>query len=239
MTIDPGPGPRTSGHPSATPPPGEALAAELRGFGPLGILAIAVILAGNLLVVPLSAVLVLAWARWSRIPWRAIGFVRPGSWWRTVAGGIVSGVLFKLVMKAVVMPLLGADPINHAYHALVGNRAALPGMLYLVIVGAGFGEETVFRGYLFERLGRLLGHGRWARVAIVVLTSVLFALAHYAGQGVAGVEQAMITGLVFGTVYASSGRLALPMVAHAAFDVAAVAIIFWDLETKVAHLVFR
>jgi hypothetical protein len=29
------------------------------------------------------------------------------------------------------------------------------------------------------------------------------------------------------------------MVAHAAFDVTAVAIIYWDLETAVARLVFR
>ena len=32
-------------------------------------------------------------------------------------------------------------------------------MLFAVIVGAGFGEETVFRGYLFERLGKLFGPG--------------------------------------------------------------------------------
>jgi hypothetical protein len=29
------------------------------------------------------------------------------------------------------------------------------------------------------------------------------------------------------------------MVAHAAFDLTAVAIIYWDLESRVAHLVFR
>jgi DNA-directed RNA polymerase specialized sigma24 family protein len=39
----------------------------------------------------------------------------------------------KFVMKALVMPLLWPDPVNHAYHFLVGNRAALPGMLLAVI----------------------------------------------------------------------------------------------------------
>lgn len=29
------------------------------------------------------------------------------------------------------------------------------------------------------------------------------------------------------------------MFAHAAFDLAAAAIIYWNLETKAAHLVFR
>src|SRR5580765_8367723 len=136
------------------------IARQLRGFGWVGILAILVILAGNLLFVPLSALLVLAWAQASETPWSAIGFVRPKSWLRSVAIGLLFGALFKLVMKAVVMPLLGAPAVNATYHYVAGNAAALPYMLYAVIIGAGFGEETVFRGYLFERLGKLLGTSR-------------------------------------------------------------------------------
>lgn len=217
----------------------DRLAARLRGFGPVGLLAILVILAGNLLAIPLGAVLVLLWARWSRTPWREIGYVRPGSWTRDLAVGIVFGIAFKLLMKIVVMPLLGADPINRAYHYLAGNRAALPGILLAVIVGAGIGEETVFRGYLFERLGKLLGPGRWARTFIVLLTTALFALAHYPDQGLAGAEQATFTGLAFGAIFAITGSLWMLMCAHAAFDVTAVAIIYWDVESAVAHLVFK
>ncbi len=217
----------------------DAVAARLRGFGPLGVVSILGIMAGNLLVVPLSAILVLLWARRSHTPWREIGYVRPVSWVSDLAIGICFGGVFKLFMKAMVMPLLGADPINPAYHYLVGNSAALPGMLYAVVVGAGFGEETVFRGYLFERLGRLFGAGVWAKVSIVLLTSVLFALAHYPEQGLAGVQQAMVVGLVFGTMFAVTGRIWKLMFAHAAFDVIAVAIIYWNLEYAVAHFVFK
>jgi len=217
----------------------DLFAARLRGFGPLGILAILVITAGNLVVVPLSAILVLLWARWSRTPWRDIGYVRSRSWIRGLALGIVFGIAFKFLMKAIVMPLLGADPINRAYHYLAGNRAALPGMLFAVIVVAGFGEETVFRGYLFERLGKLFGPGPWAKTLIVLLTAAWFVLAHYHDQGLAGAEQGTIVGLVFGTIFAVTGRLWTLMWAHAAFDLAAVAIIYWDLESAVAHLIFK
>jgi len=217
----------------------DRLAATLRGFGPLGLLAIAIIIAGATLNSAVAAVLVLAWARWSRTPWREIGYVRPKSWIGTLAFGLAFGAAFKLVMKAVVMPLLGADPVNRAYHYLAGNRAALAGMLLAVTVGAGFGEETFFRGYLFERLGKLFGTGSGAKTAIVAITSAVFALAHYSGQGVTGVEQAAITGLVFGAIFAATGRLWMPMFAHAAFDVTAVAMIYWDVESKVAHLVFK
>jgi membrane protease YdiL (CAAX protease family) len=217
----------------------EGLRAELRGFGPLGILAILIILAGNAVVQPLSAVLVLIWARVSRTPWREIGYVRPQSWARDLAVGVVFGCVFKFAMKALVMPALGADPINHRYHYLAGNPAALSSAIFALIVFAGFGEETVFRGYMFERLGRLFGSDERAKAASVLVTSALFALAHYTDQGVPGVEQALATGLAFGSIYAATGRIWMPMCAHAAFDLTALAIIYLDAESAIAHSMFR
>ena len=223
----------------AAPLSDDLVAGRLRGFGPIGILAILVILAGNALFPPLSAILVLVWIRWSRTPWHAIGYMRPRSWTRTLIAGITFGIVFKFLMKAIVMPLLITDPVNHAYHYLAGNRAALPGAIYAMIVIAGFGEETVFRGFMFARLGDLLGSAVWGKTLIVLITSLLFGLAHYSVQGVAGVEQATIVGLVFGTIFAVTGRIWLLMFSHAAFDLTALAIIYWDLEARVAHIVFH
>jgi uncharacterized protein len=225
---------------AAAPPPDDRIAEGLRGFGPLGILAILVILLiGNYPFAPVSAILVLVWAWRSRTPWREIGYVRPTNWIASVAIGIVFGCAFKFLMKMIVMPLLGAPPINQAYHYLTGNRAALPGMLYAVIVGAGFGEETIFRGYLFERFGKLFGPSVWAKALIVLITSIWFGAEHYSVQGLAGAEQATVVGLVFGTIIAVTGRIFVLMIAHAAFDVTAVAMIYWNLESKVAHLLFK
>jgi hypothetical protein len=223
---------------SATTRPEHRVAAQLRGFGPLGLFAVLVIVLADTIVKPLSAVLVLLWAWRSHTPWREIGYVRPGSWIGGLVVGVAFGCAFKLLMKSIVMPLLGADPINQPYHFLVGNRAALPGMLFTLIIGAGFGEETVFRGYLFERLGKLLGNGRGAKASIVLLTTALFALGHFSNLGVPGVEQAVFTGLVFGTIFAITGRLWMLMWAHAAFDVTALVIIYYGVEEDVAHLVF-
>ena len=137
------------------------------------------------------------------------------------------------------MPLFGAPAINPAYHYLAGNTAALPGIVAAVIVGACFGEETLFRGYMFERLAKLLGSGVPAKVMIVLFTSALFALAHYHDQGLAGTEQAAITGLVFGIIFAVTRQIWMPMIAHVAFDITAVAIIYRNVESNVAHLFFK
>jgi membrane protease YdiL (CAAX protease family) len=213
-------------------------AAELRGFRALGILAVLVIAAAQL-VPPLSALLVLVWTKLSRTPWREIGYIRPKSWIGSLVLGVTLGILFKFLMKAIVMPLLGASPTNQAYHYLVGNRAALPAAVLTMIVVAGFGEETVFRGYLFERLGKLLGPSPAARIVIVLATAALFASIHYFGQGLAGAQQATITGLVFGAVFSVTGRIWMLMCAHAAFDLTAVALIYWNLESVVAHLILK
>ncbi len=233
----------------STPPPGERshaaqprrddpLAEKLRGFGPIGTSVTLVLVALGPVLQPLGALLVLAWAYRSRTPWREMGFVRPRSWAVTLASAIALGAAFKLLMKAIVMPLLGADPLNQAYQYLVGNTAALPGMLFAVTAGAGFGEETVFRGFLFERLGKLYRRGPAATTAIVLATSAWFGILHYPGQGLPGVQQATIVGLVLGTIYAMTGRLWPLIIAHAAFDVTAVFIIYGDLESHVAHLIF-
>ncbi len=206
------------------------------------IAALLIVLAGTAIVggvaVPVGAILALVWVRLTRTPWQDVGYARPRSWIAAVAGGFALGIAFKFLMKAIVMPLLGADPVNHAFHYLAGNRAMLPAAIWMMFV-AGFGEETVFRGFLFERLGKLLGESIAAKVAIVVLTSAVFGAAHYQLQGVAGVEQATIFGIVLGTIYAITRRVALVMCAHAAFDLTALAMIYWNAEAAVAHLYWR
>jgi membrane protease YdiL (CAAX protease family) len=187
----------------------------------------------------IGGILVLLWMHLTHTPWRELGFVRPKSWVVTAAAGVALGIALKLVMKAIVMPLLGADPVNHLYHYVAGNPAALAGMAFIVIFGGGFGEETVFRGFLFERFGKLLGHGVPARICIVVVTSAVFAGFHFFDQGIAGAEQAAFTGLVFGSIFAITGKIWLPMIAHAVFDLTALAIIYWNAEPSVAHSIFK
>jgi membrane protease YdiL (CAAX protease family) len=217
----------------------DKFAVRFRGFGPIGILAILIILGGNFIMPPLSAILVLIWVKISDTPWREIGYVRPRSWGKTIVTGIVFGVALKFVMKAMVMPLFGAPPINQAYHFVTGNPAVIPIMIYTMIIIAGFGEETFYRGWMFERFGKLLGQSLFAKIAIVVITSILFASIHYPEQGIPGAEQALMTGLIFGSIFAVTGQIFMLMIAHAAFDLTALWMIYCGLETRIAHLIFH
>src|SRR5262245_193640 len=100
---------------AATPgKPSQDFPARLRGFGPVGVLAMAVICASVLVSPLISGVLVVVWALWSHTPWRELGYTRPKSWPLAITASAAGGVLFKLAMKSLVLPLLGADPINRA-----------------------------------------------------------------------------------------------------------------------------
>jgi membrane protease YdiL (CAAX protease family) len=219
------------------PPAAPSWREKLGGFGPLGVLAMLVIVFAGAPII--SALLILVWAHLSRTPLRDIGFIRPPRWWRDTALAILAGVTLKFAMKAIVMPLIGAPPINAPYHYLAGNIAAIPGMLFTMIVGAGFGEETLYRGFLFERLRRLFGTSTGATAAIVIVAALWFGVVHYPGQGIPGVQQAFVVGLIAGVAYAWLGRLWPLMVAHAAFDLTALAMIYYDAELRIAHLVFQ
>jgi len=142
----------------------------------------------------LGAALVLIWARLSRTPWREIGYVRPARWIGSLVLGIVFGSAFKVLMKAIVMPLLGADPINHAYHYLAENQAAIPATLYALIIGAGFGEGNRVPRVHVRTFAPALRIGCPRKVSTVLVTSVLFGLAHYSVQGLAGPNRPSLLG---------------------------------------------
>ena len=185
----------------------------------------------------LFAIAIVLWWRAKRRPWRALGLDPPRL--LPIALGIVFGAFLKLLLKAVVMPLLGASPVNRTYHFLEGNADALPGMILTILFVAGFGEEVTFRGFVFDRLGAWWGRSGPATFATVIVSAIVFGLAHVTGQDWDAVKQATIVGLVFGGIYARTRSLWPLMAAHVAFDLVALALIYFGWETRVARLLFE
>jgi len=223
---------------------GDQFAADLRGFGAIGILSILlIILSGNIFItgiafIPLGGIFALAWKWRSKTPWSELGFVRPRSWISTLLAGVVLGIGFKLFLKSIVMPLLGAPAINSSYHFLSGNKAMLPAAIFFMVI-AGLSEETVFRGFLFERLSKFFGTSLRSKALIVLISATLFGLGHLADQGLYGFEQAIIVGLIYGIFFARTGKIWVLIIAHATFDITSVVIIYWNLESALAHFFFK
>ena len=193
-----------------------------------------ILLSGNVL----GPLLLVLWMSLSGESPRRLGLDRPARWGRTLVVGAGLGLALKLVMKVLVLPALAVPPTNPIYHYLVGNTRALLQTIPVMIVAGGLGEEMIWRGLLFARLTSWIPSKRWTPAIVVLLGSIAFAAAHYVDQGAAGVVQALFTGTVFGTLYVVRGDIWASVAAHATFDVAAVLIIYFDLEVRLAQAIF-
>lgn len=158
-----------------------------------------------------AAAVSLALASWSLRAtgpgWRSLGLARPSRAGMTVLWGVAALVVVALIggIFQNVFLLLGVDAIPDAYPAdLHGNPAKLL-LALIAIVAAAFGEELVFRGFLLDRIQRLLPAGRGGWQLAVFLGAVLYGLAHLPRGGQAVIVSGT-AGLAYGAMYFGSGR---------------------------------
>lgn len=87
---------------------------------------------------------------------------------------------------------------------------------------AGFGEELIFRGYLFRQIKIVTGNPLIALIG----QAALFGLAHGFDQTIAGFLDKFISGLLFGCLAIARRSLLSSMVAHAFLDCVIVVLVF-------------
>ena len=141
------------------------------------------------------------------------------------AAGLSIVVLVGALAGFVVGAIVGANMFGmpeqadmSEYNYLAGN---LP-MLLLALVGvyivSSFGEEVVYRGFLIMRIEELRPGSRHIRKIGLLVSAVVFGLAHYT-WGPAGVVQTTFMGLALGIAYLAVGRnLWINVLAHAYAD---------------------
>lgn len=130
-----------------------------------------------------------------------------------------------LPLATAVLGRLAATPLNAWWAGLVGAQgSAMPraegplGIALMVLAMAvipAIAEEVFFRGALLTNLLQCGSRGQ-----AVALTTVMFALLH---GSLAGLPGHLIISLLLTLLMVRSGRLAVPVVAHMAFNLLALA----------------
>jgi hypothetical protein len=92
----------------------------------------------------------------------------------------------------------GADFTGYGY--LQGNLPMLLLALAAVYVVSSFGEEVIYRGFLVNRVAELGTGGKAAWGVAVVISAVVFGLAHFS-WGVMGIVQTTFMGLALAIAY--------------------------------------
>lgn len=157
------------------------------------------------------------WLR--RFGWRDLGFCRPRSWFPTVLTGIVIGgfvVLFSKALLPIVLRLVGE---TYEPSGLCSLESNLPLFLALLASTWPLGavmEELVYRGYVLNRLTDLFGRSKRGWGISIMLSALMFSLAHgvYSPWLILAIS---LQGLLLGGLYLIGRRnLWLPIIAHGA-----------------------
>ncbi|MEX2151737.1 MAG: CPBP family intramembrane glutamic endopeptidase [Gemmatimonadaceae bacterium] len=162
--------------------------------------------------------------------WRDVGFDAPTSWGAAIGIGVVAGIAMSALELFVTQPLLTATlkqpPDLSEFAGIAGDPAAFAVVLAIVWILAAVGEELVYRGYLMTRFARLLNGTPTAWALSLVVVSALFGFSHF-GQGITGVLENVIAGLLLGGLYLATGRnLVAPILAHGVANTVDLTLIF-------------
>jgi uncharacterized protein len=149
---------------------------------------------------------------------RTLGFTRIHQPLRTVGKIFLLVIIWSLVLLALVMPalnhLLGTTQDLSAFEDLKGNFGKLILLLTLSWTLAAFGEEIAYRGYLQQRLYRLLGRDKLTIPITIFFTSILFGIAH-SEQGMIGVIITTLDAIILSIVKEKfDGNLWAPILFH-------------------------
>jgi len=156
---------------------------------------------------------------WDRHPWRSIGLH-----FRDVGGELLAAVVALAVIYALqgiisvvvikvfpqVLQRLGSERFEVFK---MFPRIPIP-VLALFTLFVGFYEELLFRGFLMTRLVKVFR----SFGAALVVSSVIFALAHASYQDVLAVFQIFTVAIVIGSLFLIRRSLISPILVHAMFD---------------------
>jgi CAAX protease family protein len=145
-----------------------------------------------------------------------IGLKRPASWMRTFIIGI--GLAAIVFIAMYLSEKAGFRRDLSRFKDVQGNlELAFFGVFY-ALIGAGFYEEFMFRGFLMQGLAMLFGAGRGAWIVACVVQGALFGAAH-AYQNPLGIVITGTLGVLMGLLVLASGRNLWPVIiGHGLFD---------------------
>jgi membrane protease YdiL (CAAX protease family) len=182
-------------------------------------------LADNIAIWALTLLLLAIVLFWERRPLSSIGLVRP-TWNAVLAGGAAAvGLIVLSVAAGAAITALGMPLGDKQQTTLL---TSLPFWLQaFVVVGAGFTEEILFRGYAIERVIELTG-SRWVGALVPVL---VFGAFHVPFWGIAHAMVVSIAGLWLALIYLWRRNLWTNITAHTVAD----GLILAALNVAAAH----
>jgi membrane protease YdiL (CAAX protease family) len=200
-----------------------------------GLLTGFVLVALEILPLPVLPLFLVGWVslRLRHMGWRDVGLKRPDKWLPTIGLALLIGVGYQFLDTLLISPVLQAltgQSIDLSQFSFL--KGSLPALLLFIAITwteAAFIEEMFFRGYFFNRLTDFTGNDRTGVIIALVVGSLIFGAAHFY-QGITGVLDTFLAGLVLGLLYLFARRnLWLPILTHGIIDTLGFIILYKGL----------
>lgn len=163
-----------------------------------------------------------------------LNMTKPVRWSHAVWIGASIGILMNLLARLLLYGMV--EKLTHQPRNVASIENAIryqPGfalqMLVMIWTLVILSEEWVFRGFIMKQLGSLGGNTEKGWLVALVVSSMLFGLAHM-HQGVSGMINSAILGSVFGWVFLRYRNMWYNLIAHGVFDTCSLALVYfnWD-----------
>ena len=182
---------------------------------------------------------VVAWLRFRGEPLADYGLFKPASWGRVIGIALLTLVLMYAYMGlvnpyvlAALKPWIGSGVNLTRFDALKNHVRLYFEILPMIWLSAGFTEEVLFRGFLFNRLLMIMGRGPVPFVIAAVIQAVLFGLGHLY-QGWPGVVQvASLSLFLLAASRVLKGNLWPAIVMHGLVDTLALGVLVFKDHLK-------
>lgn len=163
-----------------------------------------------------------------------LGFFPPENWNTTILWSLVFGIALAFASTLFLEPLsdkLTESTTDHsAFDSLRGNLKNFLLVLITVWILVAFAEEIIFRGYVMGEIAESIGTSRVALTVNLILSSILFGLAHWY-QGKSGALSTGIIGAILGILFVSSGfNLWLPILTHGFIDTVGLFLLYINAD---------
>ena len=164
----------------------------------------------------------------------ALGFFPPENWANTIFWSLLLGVAIQFASTLILEPFsdkVTKSTTDHsAFESLRGKLLNFLLILLTVWILVAFVEEIIFRGYMMGEIAELIGNSKIALAVNVILSSILFGLAHWY-QGKSGALSTGIIGAVLGILFIANGfNLWLPILTHGFIDTVGLFLIYVNAD---------
>lgn len=161
-----------------------------------------------------------------------LGFKTSYSFKKIIIISILLFLFVELFVDIFLQPFtnwLTNEPQDYtAFSILKGNTSLYIKYIFFIWISAAFGEEILFRGFLFQQFNILIPRFKYKLVIIVLLSSILFAIPHFY-LGWSGVFFTFLFGIIFSLIYIKCDyNLWICIIVHGLVDTVFITLAYTD-----------